>query len=99
MSGWGLELLRVFAALALALGVFALAVAGWRALVRLPSNAQADFRIRRRLVLSPKASVVEIEHEGRRYLLLLSAESLRPLHPSCALPKASDAEDADLRGD
>lgn len=79
---WGL--VKAVAALAFVLGLFAFGVHLLRRL-SLEPRGRGDFRVRRRLALSPRVSVVELEHRRRRYLLLVGPDGARPLPPAAAL--------------
>jgi len=77
-------------ALAAVLGLFALMVWGMRRFQqRLPGwqpQSRQDFRIHRRLNLDGKSCLIEISHEGRRYLLGLSAQGIFQIDPHASLP-------------
>ncbi len=90
-------LLQSAAGLAAVLGLFALAVWLMR---RLPMavGAQGGLRVTNRASLDGRHSVVEIEHDGRRYLLALSQTGAFQLDPAKALevdaPAPSEARRA-----
>lgn len=82
-------------ALAAVLGLFALMVWGMRRFQqRLPGwqpRSGQDFRIQRRLNLDGKSSLIEVSHEGRRYLLGLSAQGICQIDPDASLPEPAKA--------
>ena len=85
--------LQSLLALAFVLGLFALLVWALRRF-QMPgaSFSNPDFRVLRRLHIDSKHSLVEIRHEGRRYLLTLSQTGISQLDHTISLPDADDDE-------
>ena len=79
--------------LSLVLGLFALIIWGVRRFQHHSGNAvERDFKIIQRLHLDNKNSLVEIRHQGRHYLLGLSAGGMVQLHSDQALSAASPSK-------
>lgn len=78
-------------ALAFVLGLFALLVWGMRrfqgGIIGRPAGQ--DFRVIKRIHLDNKHSLVEVSHEGQRYLIGLSQGGMIQLRPDQALPDRS----------
>ncbi len=87
-GGMAALLLQSAAGLAVVLGLFALLV---RLMRRLPlaASARGGIRITARASLDGRHSLVEIERDGRRYLVALSQAGALQLDPAMSLPAAA----------
>jgi len=79
-------LLQSVAGLAAVLGLFAFMVWGMRRFQQHTGQAARDFSIVQKIHLDNRSSIVEVRHQGRNYLLAVSANAICQLSPAEALP-------------
>jgi len=80
-------LLQSLTGLAAVLGLFAFMVWGMRRFQQHSGQAARDFSIVQKIHLDNRSSIVEVRHQGRNYLLAVSANGICQLSPADALPK------------
>ncbi|MDX8408107.1 MAG: flagellar biosynthetic protein FliO [Mariprofundaceae bacterium] len=72
--------------LAAVLGLFAFMVWGMRRFQDRSMHSGRDFRLLQKIYIDNRSSIVEVRHQGRHYLLALSANGICQLSPDQALP-------------
>jgi len=77
--------------LAAVLGLFAFMVWGMRRFQDRSTHNGRDFRLLQKIHIDNRSSIVEVRHQGRHYLLALSANGICQLSPDQALPEAGSA--------
>jgi len=83
-------LLQTMLALAFVLGLFALLVWGMRRLQGKQVGNPVDFRVIRKIHIDNRNSIVEIQHQGRQYLLAMSAGGITQLRADHCLPSDNE---------
>lgn len=79
-------LMQSLIGLAFVLGLFALLIWGMRKLQGHQLSSTVDFRVMRKIHIDNRNSLVEIRHQGRLYLLAMSAGGIIQLKPEHCLP-------------
>ncbi len=77
--------------LAAVLGLFAFMVWGMRRFQDRSMHSGRDFRLLQKIHIDNRSSIVEVRHQGRHYLLALSANGICQLSPDQALPDDAHA--------